>query len=120
MKEKKISDKYKTVCIDNNNNLPDNIDKVPTIIDSDLSDILIGDKAFDYISSLQYFNFPSNNFNNWNNKIIPKPKIIEDKKAYDSKAMENINEHFNTSHEVEKMKNLRRNQDLKFKKMFEE
>ena len=119
MKEKGISKKYKTVCIDKNNNLPENITEVPTIIDSSLSDILIGDKAFDYISSLQYFNFPSNNFNNWNNKIVPKPSITEDKKAYDAKAMENINQHFDNKHEVEKMKEIRRNQDMNFKKMFD-
>lgn len=102
MKEKNLSKKYKTVCVDDNKDLPDNINEVPTIIDSDLSDILIGDKAFDYITSLQYFNFPSNNFNNWNNKIVPKPVITEDKKAYDTKAMENINQHFNNKCEVEK------------------
>ena len=92
-----------------------NINEVPTIIDSDLADVLVGDKAFDYISSLQYFNFPSNNFNNWNNRIVPKPIIEEDKKAYDSKAMENNTEHFNSSKEVNKMIDIRRNQDKSFK-----
>ena len=28
--------------------------------------------AFDYISSLKYFNFPSNNNNNWNNQYSKK------------------------------------------------
>tara|TARA_B110000908_G_C10261773_1_gene459851 strand:+ start:1384 stop:1734 length:351 start_codon:yes stop_codon:yes gene_type:complete len=114
MKEKDLAKKYKTVCIDDNNNLPTNIKTVPTIIDSSLSDILVGDKAFDYISNLQYFNFPSNNFNNWNNKIIPKPKIIPDKKAYDNKAMENNSEHFSNKEEMNKMIGLRRKQDLNF------
>ena len=115
MKDKKMSDKYKTVCVDNNINLPENIKEVPTIIDSDLVDILIGDKAFDYIANLQYFNFPSNNFNNWNNKIVPKPTILEDKKAYDNTAMENNTEHFNTSQQVNNMINIRRKQDINFK-----
>lgn len=115
MKQKDLASTYKTVCVDNNDNLPNNINEVPTIIDSDLADVLVGDKAFDYISSLQYFNFPSNNFNNWNNRIVPKPIIEEDKKAYDSKAMENNTEHFNSSKEVNKMIDIRRNQDKGFK-----
>lgn len=93
MKDINISKNYKTICVDNNNNLPDKVKQVPTIIDDTLSDILVGDDAIKYIKNLQFFNFPSNNFNNWNNKKIPKPKIIEDKKAYNVKAMENINEH---------------------------
>ena len=114
MKQKNLSEKYKTVCIDNNSDLPDNIKEVPTIIDSELADILVGDQAFDYISSLQYFNFPSNNFNNWHNRIVPKPKITEDKKAYDIKAMENNTEHFNSNKEVNRMINIRREQDKGF------
>ena len=39
MKDKKMTDKYKTVCVDNNINPPENIKEVPTIIDSDLVDI---------------------------------------------------------------------------------
>lgn len=116
MKEKDMAKKYKTVCIDNNANIPSNIKEVPTIIDSDLADILVGDKAFDYISSLKYFNFPSNNFNNWNNRPVPKPKIVEDKKAYDEKAMESTSEHFDNKKEVMKMVNIRRKQDMEFKK----
>lgn len=118
MKEKNLSDKYKTICVDNNNNLPNNITEVPTIVDSSLSNVLVGDKAFDYIASLQFFNFPSNNYNNWNNQIVPKPVIQEDKKAYDETAMQNSNQKFNNSKEVEKMKNIRREQDLFFRKMF--
>lgn len=114
MKEKDMASKYKTVCIDNNNNIPTNIKEVPTIIDSDLTDILVGDKAFDYISSLKYFNFPSNNLNNWKNRKIPKPHIVEDKKAYDEKAMESTSEHFNNKKEVAKMVSIRRKQDIDF------
>ena len=116
MKERDMAKKYKTVCVDNNKNIPDNIKEVPTIIDSELADILVGDKAFDYISSLKYFNFPSNNFNNWNNRLVPKPKIVEDKKAYDEKAMESTSEHFDNKKEVMKMVSIRRKQDMEFKK----
>ena len=114
MKAKNMANKYKTVCVDNNNNIPENITEVPTIIDSSLSNILVGDKAFDYISSLQYFNFPSNNFNNWNNRNVPKPTIVPDKKAYDEKAMENNSEQFSNKKEMMKMINLRREQDFSF------
>ena len=114
MKEKDMAKKYKTVCIDDNNSLPENITEVPTIIDSDLVDILVGDKAFDYIASLKYFNFPSNNFNNWYNKKIPKPKIVEDKKAYNEKAMETTTEHFDNKKAVMKMVDIRRKQDIEF------
>lgn len=116
MKEKNISKDYKTVCVDNNKDVPSNVKKVPAIIDSSLNDILIGDKAFDYISSLQYFNFPTNNFQNWSNKNIPKPDIKEDEKAFDEMMMKNNKEDFNISKAVEMMKKMRQNQDANFNK----
>ena len=50
-----ISKNYKTVCVDNNNNLHDKVKQVPAIIDDTLSDILVGDEAVKYIKNLQFF-----------------------------------------------------------------
>ena len=51
---------FKLFNIDNNNP-PDGIDVVPTIIDTELIQPLKGKKAFEYLLNIKYFNNPTNN-----------------------------------------------------------
>ena len=55
-----IKNIFKLVCIDNVDP-PKEIDIVPTIVDSELTQPLKGKKAFDYLFNLKYFNNPTNN-----------------------------------------------------------
>ena len=78
---------FKLFNIDNNNP-PDGIDVVPTIIDTELIQPLKGKKAFEYLLNIKYFNNPTNNIEYV--KDIPlKPEIPEDNKAF-SKNMINL------------------------------
>ena len=78
---------FKLFNIDNNNP-PDGIDVVPTIIDTELIQPLKGKKAFEYLLNIKYFNNPTNNIEYV--KDIPlKPEIPEDDKAF-SKNMINL------------------------------
>jgi hypothetical protein len=69
---------FKLINIDNNN-YPD-IDIVPTIVDSELLEPMKGNKAFEYLLSIKYFNNPTNNID-YINQLPPNPKIVEDEKA---------------------------------------
>ena len=73
-----IKNQFKLINIDKLDKVPKEIDIVPTIIDSDLNQLLKGKFAFDYVDSLKYFN---NSTNNYTNQQPPKPIIQEDDKA---------------------------------------
>ena len=88
MKNKNIDTLFKKVCIDNNP-IPDNIERVPTILDTNANSLIMGKQVFEYILNLQYFNRKTNNINNWINNIIPRPNITNDQKAYDILLMKN-------------------------------
>jgi hypothetical protein len=64
--------------IDKINNVPKEIDIVPTIVDEQLREPLKGKNAFEYLLNSKYFNNPTNNIEN---KITINPKIDEDKLA---------------------------------------
>jgi hypothetical protein len=72
---------FKLINIDNTKNIPNNIDSVPTIVDTDLNQYLKSKKAFEYIINIKYFNNPTNNIEFIKN-IPTNPLIIEDNKAY--------------------------------------
>jgi len=72
---------FKLINIDNTKNIPNNIDIVPTIIDTDLNQILKSKKVFEYIVNIKYFNNPTNNIEFIKN-LPTNPLIIEDNKAY--------------------------------------
>jgi len=79
LEKNNIKDEFKMINVDNIK-LPDDIKIVPTIIDTDLNEVMEGKKAFEYLSNIKYFNNPTNNI-----EYIPKlpenPKIAEDKLA---------------------------------------
>ena len=79
--ESKFSSEFKMINIDNNDQVPDQIKVVPTIIDPEFKDLLEGKKAFDYLNNKKYFDNSTNNFHLWKDKEIPIPKIDEDKFA---------------------------------------
>lgn len=60
-----------------NNDYPNEITIVPSLIDTELNQPLEGKKVFEYIINSKYFNNPTNNINN---KSI-NPIIVEDNKA---------------------------------------
>ena len=78
--ESEFSKEFKFINIDNNQ-VPNKIKVVPTIIDSDYKSLLEGKKAFEYLFNKKYFNVSTNNLLLWKDKIIPKPEITEDKLA---------------------------------------
>ena len=73
-----IKNQFKLINIDTLDKIPNSIDIVPTIIDSDLNQPLKGKKAFEYVNNLKYFNNSTNNYTIHN---LPKPNIEEDNKA---------------------------------------
>ena len=77
---------FKLVCLEkiNISTLPDYIKSVPTLIVEEVSTPLVGKAAFDYLDLKKFFNNPTNNIFDWQNKAIPKPDIVEDKKASDN------------------------------------
>ena len=79
--ESKFSSEFKMINIDNNDQVPEQIKVVPTIIDPEFKDLLEGKKAFDYLNNKKYFDNSTNNFHLWKDKEIPIPKIDEDKFA---------------------------------------
>jgi len=72
---------FKLINIDITHNIPNNIDIVPTIIDTDLNQPLKSKKVFEYIVNIKYFNNSTNNIDYINN-IPPNPIINEDEKAF--------------------------------------
>jgi hypothetical protein len=70
---------FKLVNIDKTK-VPDNIDVVPTIIDTLLNQPMKGKKAFEYLLNLKFFNNPTNNIE-YVKELPPNPNIQEDEKA---------------------------------------
>jgi hypothetical protein len=79
LEKNNIKEPFKFINVDEKK-LPSDIKIVPTIIDTNLNEIMEGRKAFEYLSNIKYFNNPTNNI-----EYIPKlpdnPKIEEDKLA---------------------------------------
>lgn len=78
LKKKNIINIFKLINIDNINKIPNDIDIVPTIVDSNFNQPIKGKLAFEYINNLKFFN---NSTNNYQLPIPPKPDILEDAKA---------------------------------------
>ena len=95
IESKNLKDDFKLVNVDNNKNVPKDITQVPTIFEVDLNIVLTGKKAFEYVLSQKYFNLQSNNINNWIDKNIIRPKIVQDKKAYNENSIRDNNEKIN-------------------------
>lgn len=70
---------FKMINIDNNK-IPDNIKIVPTIIDTNVNQIMEGKLAFEYLTNIKYFNIKTNNIE-LVNTIPTNPVIEEDKYA---------------------------------------
>ena len=60
--------------------VPEGIDIVPTIVDTELNQSLKGKKAFEYLLNIKYFNNPTNNIDYIKN-LPENPIIPEDNKA---------------------------------------
>jgi hypothetical protein len=110
-------------------NPPDEIDIVPTVIDSELNQPLKGKKAFEYLINLKYFNNPTNNVELV--KELPKnPDIPIDEIAnenvtsnleIESDKTDNKSVKFHEEHKTEdvnkstqQMVNMRTSQDKRF------
>ena len=70
---------FKLVNIDNIDP-PKEIDIVPTIVDTELTQPLKGKKAFEYLLNIKYFNNPTNNVE-YIKDLPNNPVIPEDEKA---------------------------------------
>jgi len=87
IKNNNLTDFFKLVNIDLLDTIPENINIVPTIIDSNIEAPLDGKKAFEYVINHKFFNYPTNNIDFWVNSPIPKPTIEEDNKALDKSKL---------------------------------
>jgi hypothetical protein len=87
IKNNNLTDFFKLVNIDLLDTIPENINVVPTIIDSHIEAPLDGKKAFEYVINHKFFNYPTNNVDFWVNSPIPKPTIEEDNKALDKSKL---------------------------------
>ena len=65
---------------------PKEIDIVPTIIDTELTQPLKGKKAFDYLLNIKYFNNPTNNID-YIKDLPENPNIPEDDKAIQNNSL---------------------------------
>lgn len=86
---KKIINKFKLICIDNNFDIPKYIKKVPTLIVDTIDRPLEGKYVFEWILNKDYFNLKTNNITHKNVNKIPeiqnskiKGQIIDDKYAF--------------------------------------
>ena len=86
LKDNNTYKSFKCICLEkiDISTLPDYIKSVPTLIVDEIPTPLVGKAAFDYLDHKKYFNNPTNNIYDWQNKKIPKPDIVEDKKASDN------------------------------------
>jgi|UniRef100_A0A6C0IVB7 hypothetical protein len=80
LKETDAYTEFTLVNIDENK-VPSKIKVVPTIVDSEIKNLLEGKKAFEYLYNKKYFNIPTNNFYLWKDKVLPTPDIKEDNLA---------------------------------------
>jgi hypothetical protein len=87
IKKNNIDSLFKMINI-HTNKIPQDIKIVPTIIDTDLNNIMEGKSAFEYLINIKYFNIPTNNIE-YIYKIPENPKIIEDKLAIQN-SVQNI------------------------------
>ena len=95
LEKNNIKNYFKLVNIDNTE-YPLEIDVVPTIIDTELTQPMKGKKAFEYLLSIKYFNNPTNNIEYVKN-ITPNPAIPEDEKAIKTKNYNLEIEHTNVN-----------------------
>ena len=65
---------------------PKEIDIVPTIIDTELTQPLKGKKAFEYLLNIKYFNNPTNNID-YIKDLPENPNIPEDDKAVQNNSL---------------------------------
>lgn len=79
LEKNNIKEPFKFINVDEKK-LPSDIKIVPTIIDTNLNEIMEGRKAFEYLSNIKYFNNPTNNIE-YIYKLPDNPKIEEDKLA---------------------------------------
>ena len=80
-----IKSLFQLVNIDNTE-LPDGIDIVPTIIDTELTQPLKGKQVFEYLVNIKYFNNPTNNIE-YIKELPPNPDIPDDKLAIKGKSV---------------------------------
>jgi len=80
LKETEAYKEFTLINIDENK-VPNKIKVVPTIVDSEIKNLLEGKKAFEYLYNKKYFNIPTNNIHLWKDKVLPIPDIIEDNLA---------------------------------------
>jgi arsenate reductase-like glutaredoxin family protein len=85
LEKNNIKNLFKLVNIDNTD-VPDDIDVVPSIVDTELNQPMKGKKAFEYLLNLKYFNNPTNNVD-FIKELPPNPNIPEDDKAVKSKIL---------------------------------
>lgn len=108
---------FKLIDINTIKTIPDYIDSVPTLIDSNLNQPIKNKQVFEYLINLKYFNNPTNNINLIT--TIENPKIINDSKAYQNSnnnlEINETTEFYDNNQEniLDKMKSSRRNQDTK-------
>jgi hypothetical protein len=100
LEKNNIKNLFKLINIDNTN-VPDNIDVVPSIVDTELNQPMKGKKAFEYLLNLKFFNNPTNNVD-YLKELPQNPNIPHDDKAIKLKILnfELNSNNTNTNHEV--------------------
>ena len=132
IKQYNLSNEFNMIDVQSGKELPSHIKVVPTIIDTDIAKPLEGKKAFEYISNQKFFGHPTNNITYWKDKNVPKPEIIEDKKArdiYSKKSYRNIkdknnnlleNKNVTEIKETNEVNPKRKEQNFKLKKLIDQ
>ncbi len=64
LEKENLMDSFKKVCIDNNSNIPDYLQKVPTIMIENVTKPLVGKHAFNWVHMQSNLNNRTNNINN--------------------------------------------------------
>lgn len=107
MKENNFDKEFKMINIDSNP-VPSQIKVVPTLIDPNYKNLLVGKEAFEYLFNKKYFNIKTNNIHLWKDKCIPNPEIKEDKLAKNLNDIPNeiISEQKNNQKVILSKKNL--------------
>lgn len=65
----------KKICVDNDDNLPAQITKVPTLVSDELLAPIVGKEVFSYFNCLEMFYQQTNNINYWKDKVIKRPVV---------------------------------------------
>ena len=86
-----ISNYFKLIDV-NKNDIPEFINIIPTIINTEFNKPIIGRAVFEFLLNLKYFGIPTNNIEY--NKFIPDKLNIKEDSLNTNDDISNINDHY--------------------------